>query len=45
VVRGKKVFTAHSHSSAPKPPDLVEREFKANRPNQLSVADFTYMAT
>lgn len=45
AIRGKKVFTTHSDASAPKPPDLVEREFKATRPNQLWVADFTYVAT
>ena len=28
-----------------RPPDLVKREFSATRPNQLWVADFTYVAT
>ena len=30
---------------APRPPDLVERDFTATRPNQLWVADLTYVAT
>ena len=31
--------------SAPRPADLVQRRFSATRPNQLWVADFTYVAT
>jgi transposase InsO family protein len=31
--------------SAVRPPDLVERDFRASRPNQLWVADLTYVAT
>lgn len=30
---------------APCPQDLVQRQFSADRPNQLWVADFTYVAT
>ena len=30
---------------APRPPDLVDRDFHATRPNQLWVADLTYVAT
>ncbi len=30
---------------APRPPDLVKRHFQASAPNQLWVADFTYVAT
>ena len=30
---------------APCPPDLVDRQFKADRPNQLWVSDFTYVST
>ncbi len=38
-------ITTRSDESAPRPPDLVERQFKASRPNELWVADFTYVAT
>ena len=31
--------------TAERPSDLVERDFSATRPNQLWVADFTYVAT
>ena len=46
VKRGKafKVTTV-SEDGAPRPADLVERQFVAERPNQLWVADFTYVAT
>jgi putative transposase len=33
------------HTTATRPPDLVERTFTAQRPNQLWVSDFTYVAT
>lgn len=45
AVRGKKCFTTVSDVSNPRPPDLVDRKFRANRPNQLWVADFTFVAT
>ena len=32
-------------SGGSRPPDLVERQFTATRPNQLWVSDFTYVAT
>jgi putative transposase len=32
-------------AAAPRPPDLVTRQFTATRPNQLWVADLTYVAT
>ena len=37
----------HDHPAAApeRPTDLVERDFAASRPNQLWVADFTYVAT
>jgi putative transposase len=38
-------ITTRSDEKAPRPPDLVERQFKASRPNELWVADFTYVAT
>jgi transposase InsO family protein len=46
VVRGSafKVTTTPGDEAA-RPADLVKREFRAARPNQLWVADFTYVAT
>jgi putative transposase len=46
AVRGRafKVTTVPD-TRALRPPDLVEREFHADRPNQLWVADLTYVAT
>jgi transposase InsO family protein len=32
-------------TTTPRPPDLVTRQFTATRPNQLWVADLTYVAT
>jgi putative transposase len=37
--------TTHAQPDAERPSDLVERRFTATRPNQLWVADFTYVAT
>ena len=37
--------TTLADDSANRPPDLVDREFHATRPNQLWVADITYVAT
>jgi putative transposase len=45
VVRGRRCRTTVGDDSANRPVDLVNREFKADRPNQLWVADFTYVAT
>ena len=45
VVRGKKVRTTLSDPAAASPRDLVNRAFKAERPNQLWVADFTFVST
>jgi putative transposase len=46
AVRGRafKVTTV-ADATAIHPPDLVDREFTASRPNQLWVADITYVAT
>jgi len=46
AVRGRafKVTTV-ADESARRPSDLVERDFRAERPNQLWVADLTYVAT
>lgn len=45
VVRGKGFKTTIPDTTAPRPQDLVARRFVAERPNQLWVADFTYVAT
>jgi putative transposase len=45
VIRGKRIRTTVAAEDASRPEDLVNREFTANRPNQLWVADFTYVAT
>jgi putative transposase len=45
VMRGKVVRTTTSDAKAPCPLDHVNRVFKAARPNQLWVSDFTYVST
>jgi putative transposase len=45
VVRGKTRRTTIPDATTPWPADLVERRFSAERPNQLWVADLTYVAT
>jgi transposase InsO family protein len=49
VVRGRRVRTTVPALVAERPadlvPDLVQRAFRAERPNALWVADFTYVAT
>ncbi len=45
VVRGARVRTTIPDAAAECPRDLVDRTFVARRPNQLWVADFTYVAT
>lgn len=45
VVRGATKRTTIASDNDPRPLDLVKRVFHANRPNQLWVADFTYVAT
>jgi transposase InsO family protein len=45
AVRGKRFKTTIPDESADRPLDLVNREFSAERPNQLWVADLTYVAT
>ena len=45
VVRGRRVRTTVSDAAADRPQDLVQRQFAATRPNELWVADFTYVAT
>ena len=45
VVRGKGYKTTVPDLGAARPADLVDREFKAEAPNRLWVADITYVAT
>ena len=45
VVRGKTVRTTVSDNRTPCPQDKVDRQFHAQRPNQLWVSDFTYGST
>ena len=45
VIRGKPVRTTVSDKAAPCPLDLVNRKFRAPRPNVLWLSDFTYVAT
>jgi len=45
VRRGKVVRTTISDNKAPCPLDKVNRQFQAERPNQLWVSDFTYVST
>jgi putative transposase len=44
AVRGKTRRTTTPDETAARPVDLVERDFSAVRPNQLWVADLTYVA-
>jgi putative transposase len=46
AVRGRAwITTTRADDQAVRPPDLVDRQFTATGPNQLWVADFTYVAT
>jgi putative transposase len=46
AVRGRKVRTTTPDASAPRAPDLVERDWAGvDRPNAVWVSDFTYVAT
>jgi transposase InsO family protein len=46
VVRGRPApVTTISDQTADRPADLVQRQFEATAPNQLWVADITYVAT
>ncbi len=46
AVRGRAFrVTTEADPAATRPPDLVRREFRADRPNQLWVADLSYVAT
>jgi putative transposase len=43
VVRGKIVRTTFPGETAARPADLVDRQFRAEAPNRLWVADLTYV--
>jgi putative transposase len=45
VRRGKPKRTTIADSTAARPADLVQRRFRAGRPNQLWVCDLTYIRT
>lgn len=45
VVRGRRCRTTIPEALADRPHDLVQRDCSATRPNQLWVADLTYVAT
>jgi transposase InsO family protein len=45
AVRGKRIRATAAGEKACRPADLVNREFRARAPNQLWVADVTYVAT
>ena len=45
VIRGQRRRTTVPEPAAPRPPDLVDRDFTATRPNQLWLADLTYVRT
>lgn len=45
VLRGKRVRTTVADPQAPRPTDLVDRQFRAVAPNRLWVADLTYVKT
>jgi transposase InsO family protein len=45
VQRGKRRYTTTPDQRAPRAPDLVQRNFTATRPNELWLADITYVST
>lgn len=45
AMRGKRIRTTIPDKKAACPLDKVHRQFKADRPNQLWVSDFTYVST
>ena len=45
AVRGRRFRTTIPDDAANRPRDLVNRDFTATRPNQLWLADLTYVAT
>lgn len=45
IRRGKGFVTTRPDDSSTRPPDHVQREFRADRPNELWVVDFTHVPT
>ena len=45
VRRGRRMSTTRPDPKATRPPDLVNRDFTADRPNQLWTVDLTYVPT
>ena len=45
ATRSKTTITTRPDKTSPRAPDLVKRQFRAERPNQLWVCDFTYVST
>jgi putative transposase len=45
VSRSRRVRTTRSDDEATRPPDLVDRDFTADRPNRLWVTDLTFVST
>jgi len=45
IRRGKQFITTRPDDTATRPPDHVQRCFRADRPNELWVVDFTYVPT
>ena len=43
--RTRSMITTRPDATSPRAPDLVKRRFSAQRPNELWVSDFTYIAT
>ncbi len=43
--RGRRFVTTKADTKATRPPDLVNRDFTAERPNALWLVDFTYVPT
>jgi transposase InsO family protein/transposase-like protein len=45
VVRGRRIITTNPDAARPCPDDKVNRQVRAQRPNQLRVSDLTYVPT
>jgi putative transposase len=45
ATRGRRFVTTRPDTAAVRPPDLVHRQFRADRPNELWIVDFTYVPT